>query len=220
MSNIDKASFFDIWEYIKSKESKVELPEDNVILTIKIDSNSEPYIDINYIDEDGNEAGLSKNLDNIGDSCAESYSDALDVAKDDKIISLVYDTYECELNLIRYRNGNYLGNKIFDDYEETPIFVGYIVRGINLTFEDKIKKLYELMKPTMKNSYDSGYSYNFIFKVNDEILHNIYITKDFKSGIIENEEEEIEKLDKYNLAIIDDTYGIDLSKKSIQKVKK
>jgi len=220
MSNIDKTSFFDVWGYINSKTNKTEISEDRVILKINMDSNNEPYIDVNYIDEDGNEAGLTKKLLNIGNTCAENYSDALEAIKDDNIISLVYDTFENELNLIRYKNGNYMGNKIFDDYEETPIFVGYIVKGLNLSFDDKIKKLYDVMKKIMENTVELDYTYNFIFKANDEVLHNIYVTKDFKDGICDNEKEEIELLDKVNLAIIDDVYGIDLFEKHIQKVKK
>ena len=56
---------------------------------------------------------LTKNFDklyNLSD-CASNYSDAFDTYNNNSIVSVIYDTTSEKFNLIKVRNGNYIGKR-------------------------------------------------------------------------------------------------------------
>ena len=210
---------FNILNYIKNRLMQTEKTTDKVIVCMNVDSNNEPYIEMTYIDCDGNIAGLTKNYESLVDFAGycEYYEDIFDAYLNDRVMSVVYDVDESKLNLIKYSNGNYVGHKFYEDYSNL-IFVGYVIKKSNLSYEEKVKTLYKVMKQIMEAAYRSDYEGDFIFKVKDEIISNIYTVKDFKEGIYQNEN--IETTDQGNISIIESTLEIKLREENNQKILK
>lgn len=215
----DRNNFFDIFSYIKSKLEKEKVTEDKVIVGMNVDSNDEPYIEITYIDTYGTRAGLNDNFENLGEIAgyANYYSEIFDTFTNDAVISIVYDTGTEKLNLLKTRNGDYIGNKFLEDFENA-VFVGYLVKGLNFCFKRKVEILYEVMKNIMRASYEVDLETDVIFMVQDQILSNIYTNRSFKNGYTENEN--IENTNEGNLSIIESVYNDKLGNNSIQKIKK
>lgn len=217
---MDKNSnYFDIYSYIYSnldEASEEEDMMDKVVVCMDIDSNQEPYIEITYMDGIGTEAGLN-NLAEF-EFINNYYDDVFDTYPDDSVISVVYDSATKKLNLIRLKNGNYRGNKSYEDYENA-IFVGYIIdETFNLSYQNKIKMLYKVMKQIMDSAYECDYEEDFVFKVKDKWLTNVNTIKTWKAGFVYVDD--CENYEQKNLDIIKSVFGVDLKEESIQKVKK
>ena len=154
-------SHFNIFTYIKSKLEENPLVENEGLITVILnkDNNGEPYIEINYKDEEGDEASLTKNFNNLSliADYASNYSDIFNTYDNDSIVSIIYDNDSEKLNLIRVKNGNYTGKKYMEDYD-LAIFVGYIIEDKKLSKEEKINLLYENV---MEDIMDSVYQYNY-----------------------------------------------------------
>ncbi len=221
MNNVNSNNYFDVLSYIKDNLEEITETEDRVIVSLNEDNNKEPYIEITYIDTDGNVAGLTKNYDslNLIDSYADYYSEVIDISGKDNVTTIVYDTATGKLNLINTKNGICIGNKLKEDFG-TAIFVGYIVNPkLLMSYEEKLKKLYDVMKEIMCAAYDHNYESDFIFFVKEEEIGNVYTTKKWK-GFESNSEEEIKLCDKNNLSVIESVFETKLEENQIQKCKK
>ena len=115
------------------------------------------------------------------------------------------------------RNGNYVGDKSYDDFE-TPIFVGYIVKSVVLTREEKILILYDVMEEIMDTAYNYDLEKQIFFKVKEEPLNNIYYERTFKEDSIGNSNSE--ELNNGNIAVIENEFKVKLIVDGNQKVKK
>lgn len=210
---MNNSNHFSIFNYIKSKlEKDISVgSEEFVTVILNMDNNGEPYIEINYKDEYGEEAGLTKNFDklyNLSD-CASNYSDAFDTYNNNSIVSVIYDTTSEKFNLIKVRNGNYIGKKYMVDYDGI-IFVGYIIENKKMSMEQKIKILYkEVIESIMHSAYTNSYENNFIFMAGDQILNNICMICDFKDGNMENND--IESTSRGNIETIEEVFQIKLN---------
>lgn len=219
MANVKNKNYFNVFEHINSNLEEEEI-SGQVIISLNEDCVKEPYIEVIYIDEDGDKAGFVNDYDNLSyiDSFACDFKDVFDVSNNDSVLSIVYDTDTYQLNLIRMRGKNYLGNKFSNNYG-SAIFAGYIInKKLNLEYKEKLTILYEVMKEIMENCYEEDFESIFIFKVKEEIIENILVTRNWKDGFIENEDEQVENSDKYNLSIIEKEFGVNFSER--QKVKK
>lgn len=216
----NNSNYFDIHNYISSKLEESEILE-KVIVRLDEDCHKEPYIEITYIDQDGAEAGLTSNFDNLSiimNYMSDDYSYVFDVFPNDAVMTIVYDTATEQLNLLKVRNGNYVGDKFLEDFE-TAIFVGYIInKKLNLSYEEKLKILYEVMKKLMLDAWNEDLESSFIFKIKDEEIFNQCISSDWKDGYSSNETEK--EAEKANLAVIESVYNVKLNEESIQKTKK
>jgi hypothetical protein len=211
--------FFSIFNYINSKLEEKTQNENRVIVSINEDNKEEPYIDITYIDaENSLEASMTNDVENLSDMAIESgLIDVFDTYCHDAVVSVVYDTGTNKLNLLRMRNGNYVGDKSYDDFE-TPIFVGYIVKSGVLTRQEKILVLYEVMKSIMDAAYTEDLEEQVFFKVKEEPLNNIYYERTFKEESTGNYN--LEELDNGNIAVIENEFTVKLIGDGNQKVKK
>lgn len=211
--------FFSIFNYINSKLEEKTQNENRVIVSINEDNKEEPYIDITYIDaENSLEASMTNDVENLSDMAIESgLIDVFDTYCHDAVVSVVYDTGTNKLNLLRMRNGNYVGDKSYDDFE-TPIFVGYIVKSGVLTRQEKILVLYEVMKSIMDAAYTEDLEEQIFFKVKEEPLNNIYYERTFKEESTGNSN--LEELDNGNIAVIENEFTVKLIGDGNQKVKK
>lgn len=217
---MNNENYFDIFECI-NKNLEEEDVSDQVIVSLNEDCVKEPYIDITYIDEAGEKANFISDYDNLSciDGYASNYAGVFDVPEDASVRTIVYDTYTEQLNLIKVNGNDYIGTKFSGDYEGSAIFVGYVInKKLNLNYEEKLKILYGVMKELMESCYQEDYELDFIFKVKDEFLENIYVEKDWKEGSLENEEHEIEESNNKNLSIIEGVFNVSLN--SHQKTKK
>lgn len=212
-------NYFNIFSYIASKLEEETQANDCAIICMNEDSAKEPYIEITYIDKEGNETGLTTNFENLEHMVdyASEYEEVFEVFDDDAVMSVVYDSKNNMLNLIRLKNCEYTGNKFFYDYESS-IFVGYIInKSCNLSYEEKIKKLYKIMKKIMENVYDLDYNEYFTFKIKDEVINNIYTIKSWKMGYDTNENVEVSE--QNNLKTIESIFDINLNdKENIKKM--
>lgn len=210
---------FSIINYIKSKlEKNISVgSEEFVTVILNRDNNGEPYIDINYKDEYGEEAGLTKNFNKLYNlyDCASNYSDTYN---NNSIVSVIYDTTSEKFNLIKVRNGNYIGKKYMVDYDGV-IFVGYIIENKKMSMEQKIKILYkEVIENIMDSVYRNDYEDNFIFMAGDQILNNICMICDFKDGNMTNDD--LEGTSRGNIETIEEVFQIKLSYINKQKTLK
>lgn len=211
--------FFSIFNYINSKLEEKSKKESRVIVSINEDNKEEPYIDITYIDAENHlEASMTTDVENLSDMAIESgLIDVFDTYSHDAVVSVVYDTGTNKLNLLKMRNGNYVGDKSYDDFE-TPIFVGYVVKSGILTREEKILILYGVMKEIMDAAYMDDLEEQVFFKVKEEPLNNIYYERTFKEDSTGNSNPE--ELDNGNISVIENEFTVKLIEDEIQKVKK
>ena len=220
-------NYFSVFNYVNSK-LETENFENTVIVCMNQDCNKEPYIEINYINEDDDQAGLTTNYENLDliEECAETHSAAFEVFDEyDDVLSVVYDTGTEQLNLIKIRNGNCIGKKLQEDFEGNAIFLGYIINPkSNLVYKEKITLLYEIMKKIMCNAYDYDLEHSIIFKVKnnltneEDVINNIYITRNFKEGCSTNDNKDIS--DQQNYEVIESIYDVKFNEENIEKVKK
>jgi hypothetical protein len=211
--------FFSIFNYISSKLEEKPIKDSRVIVSLNEDNKEEPYIDITYIDAENNlEASMTNDVENLSNMQIESdLIDAFDTYSHDAVVSVVYDTGTDKLSLLRTRNGNYVGDKSYDDFE-TPIFVGYIVKSGVLTREEKILILYDVMKSIMDTAYNYDLEEQIFFKVKEEPLNNIYYERTFKEDSTGNSNSE--ELDNGNIVAIENELVVKLSEDENKKVKK
>lgn len=211
--------FFSIFNYISSKLEEKPIKDSRVIVSLNEDNKEEPYIDITYIDAENNlEASMTNDVENLSNMQIESdLIDAFDTYSHDAVVSVVYDTGTDKLSLLRTRNGNYVGDKSYDDFE-TPIFVGYIVKSGVLTREEKILILYDVMKSIMDTAYNYDLEEQIFFKVKEEPLNNIYYERTFKEDSTGNSNSE--ELDNGNIVVIENEFQVKLIGDGNQKVKK
>ena len=212
-------SYFNIFSYIKSKLEENPLVENEGLVTVILnkDNNGEPYIEIKYKNEDGDEAGLTQNFNDLSlvTDYASNYSDVFDTSDNDSIVSIIYDNDTEKLNLIRVKNGNYIGKKYMEDYD-LAIFVGYIIEDKKLSKEDKINLLYKnVMEDIMDSVYQYDYHNNFIFMVGEQVLNNIYMNSDFIVGVSESDDPDTTRLG--NIEMIEEELGVSLQEKNKQK---
>ena len=212
-------SYFNIFSYIKSKLEENPLVENKGLVTVILnkDNNGEPYIEIKYKNEDGDEAGLTQNFNDLSlvTDYASNYSDVFDTYDNDSIVSIIYDNDTEKLNLIRVKNGNYIGKKYMEDYD-LAIFVGYIIEDKKLSKEDKINLLYKnVMEDIMDSVYQYDYHNNFIFMVGEQVLNNIYMNSDFIVGVSESDDPDTTRLG--NIETIEEELGVSLQEKNKQK---
>lgn len=215
MSNND--NYFDIHSYTQSKQGGIlekNSLADVAIVCLNEDSNCEPYIEINYIDYEGNEGGLT-NLEKLDDiaNYANVYSSVFEVFPYNTIISILYDLDAKELDLVRLEDYSCVECDL--DFNENSISVGYIInKDVNLDFKSKIKLLYEVMKRIMAYAYKEDLELDIVFKIKNQLISNIY-------GFVDNQNIEIIELsEQVNLAIIESEYQVSLSEPFFQKVKK
>lgn len=216
----NSSSHFNIFNYIKSKLEENPLVENEGLITVILnkDNNGEPYIEIVYKNEEGDEAGLTKNFDNLSliTDYASNYSDVFNTYDNDSIVSIIYDNDSEKLNLIRVKNGNYTGKKYMEDYD-LAIFVGYIIEDKKLSKEEKINLLYEnVMEDIMDSVYQYNYQNSFIFMVGEQVLNNIYMTSNFIDGVSDSSDPDA--ISEGNIKIIEEVFGIKLSKENKQKI--
>lgn len=211
--------FFSIFNYISSKLEEKTIQDSRAIVSLNEDNKEEPYIDITYIDAENNlEASMTNDVENLSNMQIESdLIDAFDTYSHDAVVSVVYDTGTNRLNLLRMRNGNYVGDKSYDDFE-TPIFVGYIVKSGVLTKQEKILILYDVMKEIMDTAYNYDLEEQIFFKVKEEPLNNIYYERTFKEDSTGNSNPE--ELDNGNIAVIENELVVKLNEDENKKVKK
>lgn len=211
--------FFSIFNYISSKLEEKKRQDSRVIVSLNEDNKEEPYIDITYIDAENDlEASMTNDVENLSNMAIESdLVDAFDTYSHDAVVSVVYDTGTDKLSLLRTRNGNYVGDKSYDDFE-TPIFVGYIVKSAILTREEKILVLYDIMKEIMDTAYNYDLEEQIFFKVKEEPLNNIYYERTFKEDSTGNSNPE--ELDNGNISVIENEFTVKLIGDGNQKVKK
>ena len=212
-------SYFNIFSYIKSKLEENPLVENEGLVTVILnkDNNGEPYIEIKYKNEDGDEAGLTQNFNDLSlvTDYASNYSDVFDTSDNDSIVSIIYDNDTEKLNLIRVKNGNYIGKKYMEDYD-LAVFVGYIIEDKKLSKEDKINLLYKnVMEDIMDSVYQYDYHNNFIFMVGEQVLNNIYMNSDFIVGVSESDDPDTTRLG--NIETIEEELGVSLQEKNKQK---
>ena len=212
-------SYFNIFSYIKSKLEENPLVENEGLVTVILnkDNNGEPYIEIKYKNEDGDEAGLTQNFNDLSlvTDYASNYSDVFDTYDNDSIVSIIYDNDTEKLNLIRVKNGNYIGKKYMEDYD-LAVFVGYIIEDKKLSKEDKINLLYKnVMEEIMDSVYQYDYHNNFIFMVGEQVLNNVYMNSDFMNGVSKSANSEVISLD--NIETIEEELGVSLQEKNKQK---
>lgn len=213
-------NYFDIFECI-NKNLEEEDISGQVIVSLNEDCSKEPYIEIVYIDEIGDKASFVSDYENFSgmDDYVSKFTEVFDVPEDSSVISIVYDTYTEQLNLVRRMGKDYIGNKFSDDYEGSAIFVGYVInKKLNLNYEEKLNILYNVMKEIMESSFQNDYELQFVFNAKDEFLENIYSVKDWKDGSLENDEEEREESNNKNLSVIENVFNASL--KENQKTKK
>lgn len=215
----NNSSHFNIFNYIKSKLEENPLVENEGLITIILnkDNNGEPYIEIVYKNEDGAEAGLTKNFDNLSliTDYASNYSDVFHTYDNDSIVSIIYDNDSEKLNLIRVKNGNYTGKKYMEDYD-LAIFVGYIIEDKKLSKEEKINLLYEnVMEDIMDSAYQYNYQNSFIFMVGEQVLNNIYMTSNFIDGVSDSTDPDA--ISEGNKKIIEEEFGVKIQSDDKQK---
>lgn len=211
--------FFGIFNYISSKLEEKPIKDSRVIVSLNEDNKEEPYIDITYIDAENHlEASMTTDVENLSNmSIGSDLIDVFDTYSHDAVVSVVYDTGTDKLSLLRTRNGNYIGDKLYDDFE-TPIFVGYIVKSVVLTRKEKILILYDVMKEIMDTAYNYDLEEQVFFKVKDEPLNNIYYERTFKEDTTGNSNPE--ELDNGNIYVIQNEFKVKLLEDEIQKIKK
>lgn len=217
MSNNNNLKTFNITNYINSNLED-EILRNKVIICLKQDDNKEPYIEITYADEEGNEAGLTKNLEKLEKMTylSDALFNSLLMPPSDDISSVIYDVQVNKLNLINYKNGNYAGNKLMKDYEKI-FFVGYIINKLsNLSFNKKVELLYAVMEKIMICLSFENLE-RVIFKVNNSELQNIYYIKTWTKGYDENRDYESSK--RQNWEIIYSEFEMYQDENNKQKIK-
>jgi len=209
-------NYFNIYSYMESKQGGLvekDSLDDVAIVCLNEDSNGEPYIEIDYIDYDGQIGGLTslEKLDAISEY-ADYYTNIFDVFSYNAIVSILYNLDTKQLDLINLKDKSCVDCDL--TFNENSISVGYIInKKINFDFKTKVKILYELMKIIMLRSYEEGLKIDVVFKVKNQIISNIYQYDN------EDNLEPCELSEQINLSIIKNQFEVDL-RETYQKIKK
>ena len=206
-------NYLDIYSYLNSNLSEKEGDYyfcDGAIMSLNEDSKGEPYININYVNPSYEEGGII-NLENMDKLFVETklYHYIFDVLPLNAIISVLYNKNSKKLEFARLQDRSCAECDVIYDKEST-VCVGYIInKDLNLDYESKIKLLYEVMKHSMINSVFQGLQKNINFKINNQLISNVY-------GRLKDNFKELSN--QANLAIIKSEFGVDLYE-SHQKTK-
>jgi len=208
-------NYLNIWNYIEPNLSD-KIENEKIIVSMREDSNGEPFIEIIYVNKNGEEISLTNGLNNV-----ESIMDFTS-----KLWGEFRLNYNSHINAIEY---SLITKKLHILTEEnwqtldknSSICTCFIVNKLaNYSKPTKVFMLAKVMDCLMYNIFcyvDDRYSKKISFYVNSEELENVYYREQFKYHSIINIDE---KSANKNLEIINKQFGLKLQETPFQKTKR
>ena len=205
-------NYLNIWNYIESNLSD-KIENEKVIVSMREDSNGEPFIEIIYINKNGEEISLTNGLDNIESvmDFASNFWGEFRGHYNSHINVIEYSLITKKLHILTEDNWQTLD-------KESSICTCFIVNKLaNYSRPTKVFMLAEVMSSLMFNTLlymDKRYTRSISFYINDEELENMY----YRSGpvIIDIDNKSANK----NLEIINKQFRLNLTETPFQKVKR
>ena len=205
-------NYLNIWNYIEPNLSdKIEL--EKVIVSMREDSNAEPFIEVIYVNKNCEEISLTNGLNNV-ESIMDFASNFFGEFRGNHIShinSIHYSLITKKLYILNEENWQKLD-------KESSICTCFIVnKTANYSRPTKVFMLAQVMSSLMFNTLiymDKMYSKRISFHINNEELENMY----YRSGpvIIDMDD----KCASKNLEIINKQFGLNLTELPFQKVKR
>lgn len=205
-------NYLNIWNYIEPNLSD-KIEKEKVIVSMREDSNGEPFIEIIYINKNGEEISLTNGFDKVESiiDFASNFFGEFRVNYKSHINAIEYSLITKKLHILTNENWQTLD-------KNSSICTCFIVnKSANYSRPTKIFMLAEVMSSLMFNTLiyiDKMYSKRISFYINNEELENMY----YRSGhvIIDIDDKSANK----NLEIINKQFGLNLTETPFQKAKK
>ena len=205
-------NYLNIWNYIEPNLSD-KIEKEKVIVSMREDSNGEPFIEIIYINKNGEEISITNGFNNA--------KSIMDFAKN--FFGEFRGSYKSHINVIEYslitKKLHILTEENWQTLDkESSICTCFIVnKSANYSRPTKIFILAEVMSSLMFNTLiylDKMYSTKISFYINNEELENMY----YRSGpvIIDIDKKSANK----NLEIINKQFKLNFIETPFQKVKR
>ncbi len=208
-------NYLNIWNYIEPNLSD-KIEAEKVIVSMREDSNGEPFIEIIYINKNGEEISLTNGFNNV--------ESIMDFASN--FFGEFRGNYRSHINVIEY---SLITKKLHILTEEnwqkldknSSICTCFIVNKLaNYSRPAKIFMLAEVINALMRNTFvyiDKMYSKKVWFYVNNEKLENVYYKEQLGSYTTLNVDD---KCANKNLEIINKQFKLNLTETPFQKVKR
>lgn len=205
-------NYFNIWNYIEPNLSD-KIENEKVIVSMREDSNGEPFIEIIYINKNGEEISLTNDLNNVESimDFASNFWGNFRGNYSSHINVIEYSSITKKLHILNEENWQKLD-------EESSICTCFIVnKSANYSRTTKIFMLAQVMNCLMhETSYMlDQYSKKISFYANNEELENAYY-KDFSISIRVNIDD---KSANKNLEIINKQFNLNLIQTPFQKTR-
>ena len=208
-------NYLNIWDYIQPNLSD-KIENEKVIVSMREDSNAEPFIEIIYINKKGEEISLTNGLNNVESimNFASNFWGEFRGNYSSHINVIQYSLITKKLHILKEENWQTLDKK-------SSICTCFIVNKLaNYSRPTKIFMLAKVMDSLMHNTFcylDDKCSKKVLFYVNNEELENVYYREQMKYHSFLNIDD---KSANKNLEIINKQFGLNLTESPFQKVKK
>ena len=208
-------NYLSIWNYIEPNLSD-KIESEKVIVSMREDSNGEPFIEIIYINKNGEEISLTNGLNNI-ESIMDFASNFFGEFRGNyrsHISPIFYSLVTNKLHILIKENWLKLD-------KNSSICTCFIVNRLaNYSRPTKIFMLAEVINNLMRNTFnymDDVNSKKVWFYVNNEELENVYYKEQLGSYTTLNVDD---KSANKNLEIINKQFRLNLTETPFQKVKR
>lgn len=208
-------NYLNIWNYIEPNLSD-KIESEKVIVSMREDSNGEPFIEIIYINKNGEEISITNGLNNVESvmDFASNFFGEFRGHYNSHINVIEYSLITKKLHILTEENWQTLNKK-------SSICTCFIVNKLaNYSRPTKIFMLAKVMDSLMHNLFcyiDDMYSKKISFYVNNEELEKVYYREQLKYHSILNIDD---KSANKNLEIINKQFKLNLIETPFQKVKR
>ena len=173
--NNDK--YLNIWNYIEPNLSE-KIEKEKVIVSMREDSNGEPFIEIIYVNKNGEEISITNNFNNVETimGLAKNTFSTFRLSHNLPIMSINYSLITKKLHILNEKNWQSLD-------KDSSICTCFIVdKSADLSQQDKIFVLAQIIDAIMYGVKANQHDKNIIFKVNNRELENVYYVSERFNG--------------------------------------
>ena len=197
-------NYLNIWNYIEPNISD-KIENEKVIVSMREDSNGEPFIEIIYVNKNGEEISLTNNFNNVETiiGLAKNTFSTFRLSHNLPIMSINYSLITKKLHILNEENWQRLD-------KDSSICTCFIAnKSTDLSRPDKIFMLAKIINSMMYDAMANSNDKNIIFKVNNRELENVYYVserfKGYKMLSLSNRRAE------ENLEIINDEFKLNFT---------
>lgn len=206
-------NYLNIWNYIEPNLSD-NIENEKVIVSMREDSNGEPFIEIIYINKNGEEISLTNNFNSVETimGLAKNTFSTFRLSHNLPIMSINYSLITKKLHILSEKNWQSLD-------EDSSVCTCFIVnKSADFSRPNKIFMLAKIIDFIMYDAMANSNNKNIIFKVNNRELENVYYVSERINGYrkisLSNRRAE------ENLEIINKQFKLNLTETPFQKVKR